>query len=36
MEKDQKNFHSIISGKWKRIKEDPAKLIAYNKHEQSR
>ena len=34
--KDWKNFHSIISGKWERIKEDPAKLIAYNKHEQSR
>ena len=26
----QKKYCSIVSGRWKKIKEDPAKLIAYN------
>ena len=27
---DQKNYLSIVSGKWKKIKEDPARLFEYN------
>ena len=27
---DQKNFRSIVSGRWKKIKEDPARLFTYN------
>ena len=26
---DQKNYHSIVSRRWKEIKEDPARLSAY-------
>ena len=27
---NRKNYKSIVSGKWKKIKEDPARLFAYN------
>ena len=27
---DRKNYHSIVSKRWKEIKEDPARLSAYN------
>ena len=27
---DRKNFRSIVSGRWKKIKEDPARLFTYN------
>ena len=30
-EEDRINYRSIVSGRWKKIKEDPARLIAYNK-----
>ena len=29
-EEDQKNFRSIVSGRWKKIKEDPVRLFTYN------
>ena len=29
-EVDRKNKCSIVSGMWKKIKEDPARLVAYN------
>ena len=27
---DQQNYHSIVSRRWKKIKEDPARLSAYS------
>ena len=33
---DQKNYRSIVSRRWKEIKEDPAKLSAYNNNESDR
>ena len=27
---DRKNYRSIVSGRWEKIKEDPARLFSYN------
>ena len=27
---DRKNYHSIVSGRWKKVKEDTERLIAYD------
>ena len=27
---DQKNYHSIVSERWKKMKENPARMIRYN------
>ena len=29
-EEDRKNYRSFVSRRWKKIKEDPARLFAYN------
>ena len=33
---DRKNFHNIISGRWKKIKEGPVKLFTYNNRARQR
>ena len=29
-EEDRKNYRSIVLGRWKKIREDPARLFSYN------